>query len=44
MAKSSKRSTGKQEGRTVFDWLLEIIAIHGLGGEEAKDGVELELD
>jgi hypothetical protein len=44
MAKSSNRSTGKQEGPTIFDWLLDIIAVHGHGGEEAKDGVELELE
>lgn len=32
------------EGSTVFDWLLEIIRVHGPGGEEEKDGVELILD
>jgi RNAse (barnase) inhibitor barstar len=30
-------------GPTVFDWLVEIIRIHGPGGEEAEDGVELVL-
>jgi RNAse (barnase) inhibitor barstar len=30
-------------GSTVFEWLLEIIAIHGSGGEEEEDGVELVL-
>jgi hypothetical protein len=30
-------------GPTVFDWLLEIIRVHGPGGEEAEDGVELVL-
>ncbi len=30
-------------GPTVFDWLVEIIAIHGAGGEESEDGVELDL-
>jgi hypothetical protein len=32
-----------ERGPTVFDWLLEIIRIHGPEGEEAKDGVELIL-
>jgi 5-formyltetrahydrofolate cyclo-ligase/RNAse (barnase) inhibitor barstar len=31
------------EGPTVFDWLLEILAIHGEGGREAEDYVRLEL-
>jgi RNAse (barnase) inhibitor barstar len=35
----ARRSTGT----TVFDWLVEIIATHGQGGEEAEDGVELVL-
>jgi RNAse (barnase) inhibitor barstar len=30
-------------GPTVFDWLIEIIRIHGPGGEEAEDGVDLVL-
>ena len=30
-------------GPTVFDWLVEIIRTHGEGGDEAEDGVELEL-
>jgi len=30
-------------GPTVFDWLLEIIRVHGPGGDEAEDGVILEL-
>ncbi len=28
---------------TVFDWLLDIIRVHGQGGNEAEDGVTLEL-
>jgi RNAse (barnase) inhibitor barstar len=32
-----------QGGETVFDWLLEIIRVHGPGGREAEDGVELVL-
>ena len=31
------------QGPTAFDWLRDIIAIHGCGGAEAKDGVELVL-
>jgi RNAse (barnase) inhibitor barstar len=30
-------------GDTVFDWLVEIIRVHGTGGEEAADNVVLEL-
>jgi len=33
----------RQEGTTVFDWLLEIIREHGPGGAEAEDNVLLEL-
>lgn len=32
------------EGPTVFDWLVEIIRVHGPGGGEAADGVELRLE
>jgi len=32
-----------ENGPTVFDWLIEIIRIHGAEGEEAEDGVELIL-
>jgi hypothetical protein len=31
------------EGATVFDWILEIVARHGKGGAEEQDGVELVL-
>jgi len=31
------------ESPTVFDWLLDIIAIHAAGGREEEDGVELVL-
>jgi RNAse (barnase) inhibitor barstar len=31
------------EGPTVFDWLLDIIAVHTAGGREEEDGVELVL-
>lgn len=30
-------------GGTVFDWLVEIIQAHGVGGAESDDGVALEL-
>jgi RNAse (barnase) inhibitor barstar len=30
-------------GPTVFDWLVEIIRVHGPGGDEAGDEVDLEL-
>lgn len=32
------------KGATVFDWLVEIIRHHDVGGEEAEDGVHLVLD
>jgi RNAse (barnase) inhibitor barstar len=31
-------------GPTVFDWLVEIIRIHGPGGRESEDGVVLVLE
>jgi RNAse (barnase) inhibitor barstar len=31
------------EGSTVFDWLLDIIAVHTAGGGEEEDGIELVL-
>lgn len=33
----------RYQGPTTFDWLVEIISIHGDGGEESEDGVVLEL-
>lgn len=33
----------RREGPTVFDWLTEIIADHGEGGEQAGDNVVLRL-
>lgn len=33
----------RHEGPTVFDWVVGIIRLHGAGGEEAEDGVELRL-
>ena len=31
------------EGPTLFDVLVDIVRRHGRGGDEARDGVELEL-
>ena len=33
----------QHQGKTVFDWLVEIIRMHGPGGSEQEDGVELFL-
>jgi hypothetical protein len=48
---SNRRSVGEDlerarqgVGPTVFDWLVEIIQVHGSGGEEQEDGVELTLE
>ena len=30
-------------GSTVYDWLIEIIEVHGAGGDEAEDNVRLRL-
>jgi RNAse (barnase) inhibitor barstar len=32
-----------RRGPTVFDWLVEIIEVHGPGGGEAEDAVEVVL-
>ena len=32
------------KGSTVYDWLLDIIRDHGLGGTEAEDGIVLRLE
>jgi RNAse (barnase) inhibitor barstar len=37
------RSARAHSGPTVFDWLVEIIRVHGRGGAEAKNRVELVL-
>jgi RNAse (barnase) inhibitor barstar len=34
----------KGKGPTVFDWLLEIIRYHGVGGGEAEDNVRLVVE
>ncbi len=31
-------------GTTVFDWLVEVIRVHGRGGEEEQDAVDLLLE
>jgi hypothetical protein len=36
-------SAQRGESQTLFDILVEIIRTHGPGGEEADDGVDLEL-
>ena len=30
-------------GSTVYDWLLDTLRSHGVGGAEAADGIELQL-
>jgi len=47
---SSRESVRRQldlarvgRGPTVFDWLLEILAVHGEGGEESMDNIRVEL-
>lgn len=37
------RRAEQREGRTVFDWLVEIIRDHGEGGDENEDQVALIL-
>ena len=41
--KADLEQAKKAEGATVFDWLVEIVQIHSVGGEEEEDGVELVL-
>lgn len=40
---SSRKYLGVRRGEPLFDTLVEIIRTHGPGGEEAEDGVDLEL-
>jgi RNAse (barnase) inhibitor barstar len=42
-ALSRKRLGVRRGGQQLFDTLVEIIRLHGPGGEEAEDGVDLEL-
>ena len=41
--KRKLRDAQNNTGATVFDWLVEIIRIHGGGGAEAEDNVILKL-
>jgi RNAse (barnase) inhibitor barstar len=41
MVTSELEAARRGEGQTVFDILVEIIRIHGPGGDEAEDGVEI---
>ena len=41
--KAQLRDAQSSKGPTVFDWLVEIIRVHAVGGEEAKDNVILQL-
>ena len=41
--KAQLRNAQNNKGATVFDWLVEIIRVHGVGGEEAEDNVILKL-
>lgn len=34
---------GRGEGQTVADMIVAIVRIHGPGGDEERDGIELEL-
>jgi RNAse (barnase) inhibitor barstar len=41
--KDDLNNAERGEGPTVFDWLVSIIRIHGPGGEEEEDAVDLIL-
>ena len=41
--KAQLRNAHNNKGTTVFDWLVEIIRVHGTGGDEAEDNVILKL-
>ena len=41
--KKQLRNAHSNMGPVVFDWLVEIIRVHGSGGEEAEDNVILKL-
>lgn len=38
---SDLEAARRGEGTTVFDWLVEIIKVHSVGGTESDDGVDL---
>ena len=37
------RQAESKSGKTVFEWLVDIILIHCPGGAEHEDGIELDL-
>ncbi len=41
--KTQLRRAQNNKGPVVFDWLVEIVRLHGVGGEEAEDNVILKL-
>ena len=41
--RSQLRDARNNSGATVFDWLVEIIRDHGVGGKESEDNVILKL-
>jgi RNAse (barnase) inhibitor barstar len=41
--KEALESARRSEGPTLADTIITIIKIHGPGGDEADDGIELEL-
>lgn len=41
--KTDLRNAQQHEGAAVFDWLVEIIRVHGADGEEADSNVVLTL-
>lgn len=41
--KKQLRNAHNNKGPVVFDWLVEIIRVHGADGEEAEDNVILKL-
>jgi hypothetical protein len=43
LVKEQLERARRGEGPTLADTIIEIIRIHGPGGDEHEDGVELEL-
>ena len=41
--KAQLRNAQNNKGATAFDWLVEIIRVHGIEGNEAEDNVILKL-
>jgi RNAse (barnase) inhibitor barstar len=44
MVRAELERARSAQGPTVFDWLVEIIEIHGANGDEAEDNIDLVLD